>query len=85
MAPDEFLPENWMNFPGSQPVSLDRQNLALLGQERYGVTWKADGTRYMLLIQRWGAYLVDRSFKVRPCAGAHLSESGLWTLGHAAS
>ena len=65
MAPDDFMPENWMSFPGSQPVSLDRQNLGLLRQERYAVTWKADGTRYMLLIQRWGTYLVDRSFKVR--------------------
>ncbi len=65
MAADEFLPDNWINFPGSQPISLDRQNLSLLKQERYAVTWKADGTRYMLLILKWGTYLVDRSFKVR--------------------
>ncbi len=62
---DEPIPENWMNFPGSQPVSLDRQNVELLRQERYRVTWKADGTRYMLLIMQYGAFLVDRSFKVR--------------------
>lgn len=65
MAPDDFMPENWMNFPGSQPISLDRQNLSLLRQEHYMVTWKADGTRYMLLIMSWRTYLVDRSFKVR--------------------
>ena len=29
------------------------------------VTWKADGTRYLLLLCMWGAYLVDRSFHVR--------------------
>ncbi len=65
MPGDEPIPENWMNFPGSQPVSLDRQNVELLRQERYRVTWKADGTRYMLLIMQYGAFLVDRSFKVR--------------------
>ena len=65
MGPDDFIPENWLNFPGSQPVSLNRQNLGLLRQERYMVTWKADGTRYMLLIMMSGTYLVDRSFKVR--------------------
>ena len=58
-----IMPDNWINFPGSQPVSLDRQNLSLLRQERYWVTWKADGTRYMLLIHESGTYLVDRSFR----------------------
>ena len=29
------------------------------------VTWKADGTRYLLLLCMWGTYLVDRSFHVR--------------------
>ena len=62
---DEPIPEKWVNFPGSQPVSLDRQNVELLRQERYRVTWKADGTRYMLLIMQYGVFLVDRSFKVR--------------------
>jgi hypothetical protein len=28
------------------------------------VTWKADGTRYMLLLCRYGTYLVDRKFAV---------------------
>ena len=62
---DDAVPDPWRTFPGSQPVSLDRQNLSLLHRERYWVTWKADGTRYMLLIMRLGTYLVDRSFKVR--------------------
>ncbi len=26
------------------------------------MTWKADGTRYMLILLRWGTYLVDRKF-----------------------
>lgn len=31
---------------------------------RYWVSWKADGTRYLLFIYCMGAYLVDRSFNV---------------------
>ncbi|KMS97069.1 hypothetical protein BVRB_7g179300 [Beta vulgaris subsp. vulgaris] len=52
-------------FPGSHPVSLDRENLQLLRQRYYYATWKADGTRYMLLLCPDGAYLVDRNFKFR--------------------
>ena len=50
-----------MMFPGSQPVSLARSNLDLLSQYRYWVTWKADGTRYLIFIHRTGTYLIDRS------------------------
>jgi len=32
-------------FPGSQPVSMDVQNIGLLNQRPYKVSWKADGTR----------------------------------------
>lgn len=38
-------------FPGGQPVSLDMANIKLLSQNRYRVSWKADGCRYMLYIQ----------------------------------
>lgn len=54
-----------LRFPGSQPVSLAASNIYLLSQHRYYVTWKADGTRYMLYISVLGTYLVDRSFSVR--------------------
>ncbi|KAG5873922.1 hypothetical protein JTB14_030347 [Gonioctena quinquepunctata] len=37
-------------FPGSQPVSMDMSNMTLLHQKPYRVSWKADGMRYMLLI-----------------------------------
>lgn len=37
-------------FPGSQPVSMDRSNINLLRTKPYRVSWKADGTRYMMLI-----------------------------------
>lgn len=32
-------------FPGSQPVSMDRNNINLLHTKPYQVSWKADGTR----------------------------------------
>ncbi|XP_044461275.1 mRNA-capping enzyme isoform X2 [Mangifera indica] len=54
-----------MQFPGSHPVSLNRENLQLLRQRYYYATWKADGTRYMMLITMDGCYLVDRSFNFR--------------------
>ncbi len=51
VAPEEV---SRVFFPGSQPVSLARSNMGLLKERRYWVTWKADGTRYMLLLCRWG-------------------------------
>ncbi len=59
------VPAAQLRFPGGQPVSLDRANLGKLREKRYWVTWKADGTRYMLLLCKWGVYLIDRSFNVR--------------------
>ena len=35
-----------LGFAGSQPVSMDVQNIGLLSQKPYRVSWKADGTRY---------------------------------------
>ncbi|KAL8509189.1 hypothetical protein ACS0TY_016394 [Phlomoides rotata] len=52
-------------FPGSHPVSLNRENLQLLRQRYYYATWKADGTRYMMLITMDGCYLIDRHFSFR--------------------
>ena len=52
-------------FPGSHPVSLNKDNLQLLRQHYYYTTWKADGTRYMMLITMDGCYLIDRNFSFR--------------------
>ncbi|GAB5353583.1 hypothetical protein AAMO2058_000047700 [Amorphochlora amoebiformis] len=51
-------------FPGSQPVSLFRRNMALPERWRYCITWKADGTRALVLVMSHGVYLIDRSFSV---------------------
>lgn len=32
-------------FPGCQPVSMDTNNIRLLHEKPYRVSWKADGTR----------------------------------------
>ncbi|KAI3883068.1 hypothetical protein MKW92_014076, partial [Papaver armeniacum] len=52
-------------FPGSNPVSLNSENLESLRKIDYRATWKADGTRYMMLINSGGCYLIDRSFNFR--------------------
>ena len=56
-----------MDFPGSQPVSLARSNAGLLANLPYMVSWKADGTRYLMLLMHGGAYLIDRAARVRRC------------------
>ncbi|XP_046856619.1 mRNA-capping enzyme-like [Xenia sp. Carnegie-2017] len=48
-------------FPGSQPVSMDVNNIRFLNEKLYRVTWKADGVRYMMYIKgRHEIYLIDR-------------------------
>ncbi|XP_015787487.1 mRNA-capping enzyme [Tetranychus urticae] len=58
------------NFPGSQPVSLDFKNIHLLKQKNYLVSWKADGTRYMMLIDGEDRiYFIDRDNAVFQARG----------------
>ncbi|XP_071959543.1 mRNA-capping enzyme-like isoform X2 [Antedon mediterranea] len=48
-------------FPGSQPVSMDMKNLKFLQENLYKVSWKADGVRYMMLIDgKERVYMFDR-------------------------
>ncbi|KAL1539518.1 mRNA guanylyltransferase [Salvia divinorum] len=74
------------HFPGSHPVSLNRENLQLLRQRYYYATWKADGTRYMMLITMDGCYLIDRHFNFRrvqmrfPCR--HTNDGGAERMYH---
>ncbi|EZA60009.1 hypothetical protein DMN91_008331 [Ooceraea biroi] len=52
-------------FPGSQPVSMDIDNIRLLHTKPYRVSWKADGTRYMMLVQGdKEVYFIDRDNSV---------------------
>ena len=54
--------ESQLSFPGAMPVSMDRTNMESIMQPDWAVTWKADGTRYMLLIMHDGAYLINRKY-----------------------
>lgn len=50
-------------FPGSQPVSMDHKNIKNLHLKPYRVSWKADGTRYMMLVNdKNQVYFFDRNF-----------------------
>ncbi|KAI0231116.1 mRNA-capping enzyme [Lamellibrachia satsuma] len=52
-------------FPGAQPVSMDCQNISFLHKKPYKVSWKADGTRYMMLVNgKNQVYAVDRDNSV---------------------
>ncbi|XP_058517127.1 mRNA-capping enzyme-like [Ochotona princeps] len=52
-------------FPGAQPVSMDKQNITLLEQKPYKVSWKADGTRYMMLVDGTNeVFMIDRDNSV---------------------
>ncbi|XP_061610908.1 mRNA-capping enzyme isoform X4 [Phyllopteryx taeniolatus] len=57
----EMAEWNKSGFPGAQPVSMDRQNLCFLEQHPYKVSWKADGTRYMMVISgKHEVFMIDR-------------------------
>ncbi|XP_074919943.1 mRNA-capping enzyme isoform X3 [Chelonoidis abingdonii] len=52
-------------FPGAQPISMDKQNIKLLEQKPYKVSWKADGTRYMMMIDGTNeVYMIGRDNSV---------------------
>jgi hypothetical protein len=53
------------------------RTLAHRRPRRYFVTWKADGTRYLILLTRFGTYLIDRAGEVR--AHCALRRQGGWT------
>jgi mRNA capping enzyme, catalytic domain len=44
------------------------------------VTWKADGTRYMLLLCKWGVYVIDRSFRIRRVQMRCIVPGCAWSL-----
>ena len=49
-------------FFGSQPVSMDRLNMQFIAKNKYKVSWKADGVRYMMLIDgKDQVFMFDRN------------------------
>lgn len=57
-------------FPGAQPVSMTRGNMGFLRDKPYKVSWKADGTRYMMLLDGEDeVYFIDRDNCVYKVSG----------------
>ncbi|VDN17213.1 unnamed protein product [Gongylonema pulchrum] len=61
-------------FPGSQPVSMERSperdNMCFLAEHEYMVSWKADGVRYMVLVDDENSiYAFDRDNNVFKICG----------------
>lgn len=52
------------DFPGPQPVSMERKDLCKLSQFPYMVAEKTDGMRFLMLIEKGQRYLIDRAFRV---------------------
>jgi mRNA-capping enzyme len=53
------------SFPGAQPVSMDMRNINNLRTKKYMVSWKADGTRYLMMVNGEGkVYMLDRENSV---------------------
>ncbi|XP_034937783.1 mRNA-capping enzyme-like [Chelonus insularis] len=66
----EICQWNRSGFPGSQPVSMDRENIVLLNIKPYRVSWKADGTRYMMFIRTdKEVFFIDRDNSVFQVSG----------------
>ena len=45
----DWIGLNFDKFPGATPVSMSRDNIRLLSED-FLVSWKADGTRYLMVI-----------------------------------
>ncbi|XP_034939486.1 mRNA-capping enzyme-like isoform X2 [Chelonus insularis] len=61
---------NRSGFPGSQPVSMDQNNIIQFNIKPYQVSWKADGTRYMMFIQaNEEVFFIDRNNSVFEVSG----------------
>jgi len=57
-------------FGGAQPVSMTKDNIRFLNEKKYMVSWKADGTRYMMaILGRDQVYMIDRDNAVFKISG----------------
>lgn len=56
---------NLEGFPGCQPVSMTQNNINMIKEKDYMVSWKADGNRYMMLILNADdMFFIDRNFNI---------------------
>eukprot|EP01068_Selenidium_serpulae_P006765 Selendium_serpulae@DN4503_c0_g1_i1.p2 len=68
-------------FPGSQPVSLSRDNLNEIHRSHYVACEKSDGVRYMMFAFQNRVFFIDRKEKVS-CLQQRLPVSQDETLNH---
>ena len=60
-AVSEYLGWNKNGFAGAQPVSFDKSSIEKIKTRPFMVSWKADGTRYMMYINEDGkVFMIDR-------------------------
>lgn len=59
-------------FPGPQPISIERRHMHLLKKNRYRVCPKNDGTRYLMVSDESGVYIINRSMQKTPFQGFRL-------------
>lgn len=52
------------NFPGPQPVSIERRHFKMLNKQPYFVCEKTDGIRHLLISCSEGVFLVNRAFQI---------------------
>jgi hypothetical protein len=55
-----FRKDNY--FPGALPTSLEREHFKILQKQKYVISLKSDGTRYMLMLYKNKIYFIDRNF-----------------------
>ena len=50
------------SFPGPLPISIEREHFTQITKNKYVISLKSDGTRYMFMLYNGCSYLIDRSF-----------------------
>ena len=68
-----------MGFCGAQPVSMTQENFKLLAQKPYMVSWKADGNRFLMLIDgKDRVFMLDRDNTVFHVSNKMCTVTNCW-------
>eukprot|EP01071_Lankesteria_metandrocarpae_P009786 Lankesteria_metandrocarpae@DN5247_c0_g2_i1.p1 len=77
----QFCKWRYPSFPGSQPISFNKQHLQTVARIPYVACEKTDGIRFLCYISGSYTFLVDRTEKVR-CLQMHMPQRGNPTQHH---
>jgi mRNA-capping enzyme len=69
---DYYAYETLNKFPGCHPVSLSREHIRSIITNQNIITWKADGTRCIMLIESGNVFLIDRKMDIVRIPGRFL-------------